>query len=65
MSWDEKKVIINDNCIWCWACVAICPEIFDMNDEAKAIVKTDADFANSDCLDDAIGTCPVEAIEKI
>ena len=32
---DEKKVpYVNDNCIWCWACVAICSNVFDLNDES-------------------------------
>lgn len=66
--WDnnkQKKVIINDNCIGCGACAAICDKIFDFNeDEWKAFVKDDAELTNCECLDDAISACPVGAIEK-
>ncbi len=59
-----SDVIVNDSCIGCGACVAICDSIFDLDEQWKAIVKKDADLSNSDCLDDAIWACPVDAIEK-
>lgn len=61
---DDKKVVVNENCIGCWACAAICSEVFDLNDEWMAFIKEDADLSDSDCIDDAISACPVEAIEK-
>ena len=61
---DEKKIIVNESCIWCWACAAICSDVFDLNDEWMAFVKEGVNLSNSDCLDDAISACPVEAIEK-
>ena len=64
MAGEEKKVKVNENCIGCWACVAICGDVFDLNDEWKAYVKDNVDFEVCDCIDDSIWACPVEAIEK-
>lgn len=57
---EEKKIpYVNENCIWCGACVAICDKVFDMDDEGKAFAK---EWETSDCVDDAIAACPVDAI---
>ena len=29
-------VKVNENCIGCGACTAVCPDVFDLNDEGKA-----------------------------
>ncbi len=59
-----SDVIVNDSCIGCGACVAICDSIFDLNEQWIAFVKDNADLSDSNCLDDAISACPVDAIEK-
>ncbi len=61
---DDKKVIVKENCIGCWACIAVCGDIFALNDEWKAFVKEWVKYDNIDCIDDAVWVCPVEAIEK-
>jgi ferredoxin len=45
---------VNDSCIGCGACAAVCDDVFDMNDEGKAFVKEAKDSSNSDCIEDAI-----------
>lgn len=50
-------------CIGCGACAAICSEVFEMNDDMKAQVKSGAD-AKASCVQDAIDGCPVSAISK-
>lgn len=62
---EDKKVVVNDNCIGCWACVAICWEVFDLNDEWRAFVKDDFESNDCDCIEDAIWVCPVWAIEQL
>ena len=54
---------ISEECIGCETCVELCPEVFQMNDETeKAIViAPDSDAA---CVEEAIDSCPVEAISK-
>jgi ferredoxin len=55
--------INEEECMGCEACVETCPDVFEMNDDGdKAIVK-DAD-STADCVEEAIDSCPAEAISK-
>jgi len=52
--------IDKDKCIGCGTCVALAPDIFEMDEENKAVVKTtefDEENANM-----AIDSCPTQAI---
>jgi len=49
-----------EKCIGCGACAAICPDGFELGDDGKAKVKN----PKANCIDDAISSCPVEAISK-
>jgi len=62
--WNEevKTPTVNESCIWCWACVAICWDVFDLDDEWKAFSKEWMNSCNADWIDDAIWACPVSAI---
>lgn len=63
MSNDDVKVpYVNETCIWCSACVAICGDVFDLDDDGKAFAKDGMDSSNSNDIDDAISACPVNAI---
>jgi len=56
-------VIDPDECIGCESCVEICPAAFEMDDDGeKAIVI--AEDSDADCVEEAIETCPTEAISK-
>jgi ferredoxin len=46
-------------CIGCGACVALCPSVFEMNDEGKSIVISQDNVA---CAQEAATSCPVQAI---
>ncbi len=48
-------------CIGCKLCANICSEVFEMREDKKAHVKAQKDLP---CVDDAIDSCPVEAISK-
>ncbi len=52
-----------DSCTGCEACVGLCPDVFEMNDDDLAQVKADADYSGCD-EEEAIDICPVEAISK-
>lgn len=58
-----KIVIDEEECLGCESCVEICPDVFEMNDDEKAVVKDGAD-ADADCVDEAIASCPGECITK-
>lgn len=60
------KLKVNDNCIGCGACQAICPEVFEINDDGYAT--TIVDEVNDELIDDAIDAkegCPVNAIDEV
>ena len=50
-----------DLCIGCGSCYSICPEVFELDDEGKAIVKAQKKLP---CVEEAIEACPVDAISK-
>lgn len=55
-------VIDEDACMGCESCVELCPDVFEMTGEEKAIVKNpDSD---DECVDEAIDSCPGEAISR-
>ena len=56
-------VIDEEECLGCESCVEICPDVFEMNDDEKAVVKDGAD-ADADCVEEAIASCPGECISK-
>lgn len=49
-----------DKCIGCGACAAVCADGFELGDDGKAHVKD----GGAECVDDAVGACPVQAIVK-
>ncbi len=57
-------IVIDENeCIGCETCVELCPDVFEMNEDIeKATVKDPASTA--DCVDEAIDSCPTEAISQ-
>ena len=60
------KVVVNqDNCIGCGACEAICPEVFNLNDDGLSTVICD-NFENidEDSVTEAVENCPTNAISK-
>lgn len=59
---DLKIPEIKEWCIWCWVCVALCDDFFDMDEEWKAFVKQWKDSTSFSCIDDAIWACPINVI---
>jgi ferredoxin len=57
-----KSIVVEDTCIACGTCVAICPEVFELPGDI-AIVKADADLSMDDAIAEAAEACPVEAIK--
>jgi len=56
-----KTAHVNETCIGCSACVAISPDVFELDDDGLSVVKK-CDNYDDKWVDDAIGACPVDAI---
>ena len=61
-----KTKVDKDLCIGCGACVGICPEVFNFNDEGLAEAITEE--INKDDIEkvrDAVESCPTDAISEV
>jgi ferredoxin len=61
-----KIKIDQEKCIGCGSCTSVCPDVFDLNDENKAILKdarTSQGEIDDQCVKEAVDICPVQAIE--
>lgn len=55
------KYRVNENCIGCGLCEAVCPEVFRLNGDQAAARDVDTDAPEAV---DAMQGCPVQAIEE-
>jgi len=53
--------INKEKCIGCGLCPTICPEVFKMGNDGKAMVKAQKKLP---CVKQAIEDCPVSAISE-
>ena len=59
------KYFVNENCISCELCTTICPEVFSMNEEGVAqAIDEDVPEESEDSAEEAMDSCPVDAIEE-
>lgn len=58
-----KQVAIDqDECINCGACVELCPDIFDIDENADKAYVTTPDSEDVQCIEEAIASCPTSCI---
>ncbi len=58
----EKKLQIDEKCIWCWKCAMVAPNNFVMDfDKLKAVVISQKNIF-SDEVKTAIQICPIDSI---
>lgn len=60
------KAKVNENCIGCGTCIAMCENVFEFNDDGFAEAK-DKELSEKEIeeVNNAIAMCPVEAISII
>lgn len=60
-----KVIVDKDLCIGCGACQAICPDVFEINDDglSEAICE-EVDSKHEEEVIEAVESCPTEAIKK-
>ncbi|WP_029897584.1 ferredoxin [Desulfohalovibrio reitneri] len=56
-------VIDEEECVGCESCVELCPDVFAMDDDGEKAVVLAAD-SDADCVEEAIDSCPSEAISR-
>lgn len=61
-----KVYVDPELCISCGTCVDLCPEVYDWNEDEKA-QSTDEEVSEEaeDCAQEALESCPVDAIKQI
>lgn len=58
-----KAYVDKDTCIGCGLCPSICPEVFEMDDDGKAVAyNEDVSEGLVDSAKEAEESCPVAAI---
>jgi len=58
-----KAIVDQETCIGCGLCPDICPEVFEMNDDNKAVViVAEVPDEVADACREAAESCPVDAI---
>lgn len=58
-----KANVDQDTCVGCGICPSICPEVFRMDDEGKAVpISSDIPDNIADAAQNAESSCPVAAI---
>lgn len=60
------KVVVNrDNCIGCGACEALCPEIFQIDDEGlSTVINNEIKEELNEKVTEAMESCPTSAIAE-
>ncbi|MBQ8974913.1 MAG: ferredoxin [Oscillospiraceae bacterium] len=59
-----RAYVDQDSCVGCGLCTDSCPEVFQLNDDAKAEVIADTTDENRAGVLEAIDGCPVSAIRE-
>ena len=59
-----KVKVLEENCISCGACEAICPEVFELQDGISTVIKEDITDKEKESVIEAIESCPTSAIQE-
>jgi len=58
-----REVIVDEECcVGCGTCAELCPDVFEMDDEAEKAHVVLPEGGSEECIEDAIDSCPDECI---
>lgn len=58
-----RKVVLDEECcIGCGSCAELCPEVFEMDEEAELAHLILPEGGDEACVEEAIASCPTECI---
>lgn len=59
-----RIIIDQEKCIGCGSCTAVCPKVFEMDENNKVRLKdNNLEAAKKDCVKEAVEICAVQAIK--
>ncbi|MDD2554692.1 MAG: ferredoxin [Desulfotomaculaceae bacterium] len=60
-----RLIVDQELCISCGACIDVCPEVFDWNEDDKAhSIVDEVPVAVEDQANEALESCPTDAISE-
>ncbi|NLL56698.1 MAG: ferredoxin [Clostridiales bacterium] len=57
-------IVIKGKCISCGLCISICPDVFCYDEEGIAVAYNEATGEVANLAQEAMESCPTEAIER-
>ncbi len=61
----NKKIVIDDNCVWCWKCIRLLPKNIKMNTQTLKAEVFNQNNINLKSINKAIDICPPKSINFI
>lgn len=60
-----SRVILDEECcVGCGSCAELCPDVFEMDDEAEKAHVINAEGGSEECMEEAVVSCPGNCISR-
>jgi ferredoxin len=58
-----RKVVLDEECcVGCGSCAELCPDVFEMDEDAEKARVIRPEGGSEECIEDAIASCPDNCI---